>query len=96
LTFTVRQDTSATATAGVKAITDAAVVIGTDDDNKWASIEVQCNKLDIANGYRYVSLYATGGAGSNDYAAIVFIGHRAGEAPVVQSASYLTPVVVAG
>lgn len=96
ITFTVRQDTAATATAGVKAVTGAAVTIAADDDNQWVSIEVETARLDIANGFHYVSLYGTDAAGGNDYAAIVFLGIRPRHLPVTQPDNYSQAVVVAG
>lgn len=96
LTLQVKQDTSATETASIKNITDATVTVGTGDDNGWASIEVEVAKLDIANGFRYVTLAVSGAAGSNDYLDIIFLGRLPRTAPVTQSASYFDYAIVAG
>ncbi len=96
INFRVYQDTSATETGSIKAVTGAVVQVVDANDNKWASIEVEAAKLDIANNFRYVTLVADGGAGSNDYACITFIGIEPDIAPVTQPDNYLTPVVVAG
>ena len=99
LTFTVRQDTAATSTA-VKALDNtAAIVIAAADGDKWATIEFSTNQL--AAGFRYVSLYATGAAAGDDYACITFIGYRARHVPVTQAAGYAntaltSPIEVVG
>jgi hypothetical protein len=100
LTFTVMQ--ASAIDGSPKALTNAAaIVIGTGDGDKWASIEVTTDQLDGANGYHFVSLYGTGASGSNDYACITFIGYRARHVPVSQSASYAntaatSPVEIVG
>lgn len=89
LTLQVRQDTSATVTAGVKDITGATVAIdATTGDTQQFSIEVNTSQLDTANGYHYVSLYVTGASGSDDYAAIFYIAYGATNSPVTQTSNY--------
>lgn len=93
--FAVLQDTSATQTASVKAITGAAKTdIVTADDGKHFTIEVETARLDIANGFRYVTLQVSNT--SSDNAAIVFFGCRPRRAPVTQPAAYYASVQVAG
>ena len=90
LTFQVRQDTSATVTASVKALTDALEVVGTGDDGEDFLVEFETKKLDTANGFVFVSLYATGGSGSNDYAAIQCYLWNARDLPVTQGSNLPT------
>lgn len=87
LTFQVRQDTSATATGSIKDVTGALEVVGTGDDGETFFIEVNTDQLDGANGFHYVTLYGTGAAGGNDYAAIQFLAWGAKTKPVTQPAS---------
>lgn len=100
LTFTVHQ--AATISGSPKALANtAAIVAGSGDSDKWISIEVSTDELDIANGYHFVSLYETGSSGGNDYAAIIFLGYRGRHMPIVQSASYAntaatSPVEIVG
>ena len=96
LTCQVRQDTSATETASIKDVTGALVVVGTGDDNEWGVVEVETAKLDIANGFRYVTLAVSGAAGGNDYLCIVLRGGRARRVPVTQPAGFSAHVLVAG
>lgn len=96
LTCQVYQDTSATQTASVKTVSGAVTIVGTTDDNKWRSVEVETARLDVANNFRYVTLDVSGAAGSNDYLCIVFLGWNARREPVAQSANYLEAVLVAG
>jgi hypothetical protein len=95
LTFQVQQDTSATATAAIKDITGAVVVVPADGDDKWSLIEVQTDHLDINNDFRFVTLNNTGAAAGDDYAAIYFLGFGA-KVPVTQGADKGTIVTVAG
>ena len=96
LTCQVRQDTSATETASIKDVTGAVQVVGAGDDNEWMVIEVETAKLDIANGFRYVTLAVSGAAGGNDYLCIVLRGGRARRLPVTQPAGFSAHVLVAG
>jgi len=96
LTCQVRQDTSATETASIKDVTGAVTIVGTGDDNEWMVIEVETAKLDIANGFRYVTLAVSGAAGGNDYLCIVLRGGRARRLPVTQPAGFSAHVLVAG
>ena len=93
-TLAVYQDTSATVTASVKAVTSASQVVAATDDNKWLTIEFNANQLDRANGFRYVTLKASGPAGSNDYACVLFMGYKSAKAPVSKNASYAYHVAV--
>ena len=94
LTFVIREDTSATVTGSVVAVTGTLNTITclNTDDNKWYSIELDVSKLDA--GFRYVSLYGTGAAGGDDYACITAICYPARHWPVTQSANYVSAVVV--
>lgn len=96
LTCQVEQDTSATQTGAIKDITGAVVVIADDDDNQWVIVEVETARLDIANGFRYVTLDVTGAAGGNDSLCVVFEGWMVRHAPVTQSANYSQHVLIAG
>lgn len=96
LTVQVKQDTDETQTADIKNVTGATAIVGTDDDNKFITIEVETRHLDRNNGYRYVTLAVSGAGGSNDYLDILFIGLNPGQKPVVQPASYSNAVIVAG
>lgn len=94
LTFQVQQADAVNGTP--KNVTGAVVVVPADGDDKWYLVEVQTSRLDSNNGYRYVSLKATGAAGTNDYAAILFFGLTPGLSPVTQGADKGEIVVVAG
>jgi hypothetical protein len=87
VTYQVRQDTSATVTGAVKALTSAVYVCGAGDAGKQATIDFSTKKLDAANGFKFVSLYLTGIAGT-DYAAITCLLYRARILPVTQAANY--------
>lgn len=88
LTLQVYQDTSATETASIKAITDATETIGTGDSDETFSVEVAVENLDIRNSFRYVTLTVSGVSGANDYAAIFFVGWNARHQPVTQPDSF--------
>lgn len=88
LGFQVKQDISATETASIKNVTGATVAPAATDDNTNFVIEVDTSALDTANGFKYVTLAATGGTG-NDYGAILFVAWAAGTKPVVQEASFV-------
>lgn len=94
LTLQVYQDTSATQTGSIKVVTGATATIGATDDDKIFVIQVETAKLDIANGFRYVTLAISGQAGSNDYASVTFVGYNARHLPVTQptTTSVVTPV----
>jgi len=94
LTFKVRQATANNGT--LKDLTDAVVVVPADGDDKWYMVEFQVDQLDTDNGYRFVTLSATGAAGTNDYAAIFFFGLNPGMRPVTQGADKGEVVYVAG
>ena len=89
-TFQVRQDTSATVTASVKALTDALEVVGTGDDGEDFLVEFETKKLDTANGFNFVSLYSTGASGADDFAAIQCYLQNARDLPVTQGSNLPT------
>lgn len=93
LTLQVYQDTAATETAGVKVVTGAADIVGTGDDNDLFIIEVETRKLDISNGFDFVTLGVSGAAGSNDYLDILFVGINPTSAPVTQDSSTYSTVI---
>lgn len=93
-TFAVYQDTSATETGSIKAVTSASQVVPDTADNKWLTIEVSADQIDKDNSFRYVTLVASGPAGSNDYACVTFLGWNARKRPVTQSANYAYKVEV--
>lgn len=94
LTCQVQQ--AATVSGTPKDVTGAVCTVAATDDNTTWLIEVESRKLDISNGYRYVTLYVTGQAGSNDYLDINFFGVNTRAQPVTQPATTNTPVIVAG
>jgi len=87
-TFAVYQDTSATATGSIKAVSDASQVVAATDDNKWLTITVRADALDRTNSFRYVTLKASGPAGGNDYACVFALGFGSKKLPVTQPANY--------
>jgi len=94
--FAVKQDTSPTETAAIKAVTGASKTdVATGDDGKWFFISVETRKLDIANAFRYVTLTVSGTGGA-DYANVWFFAWKAGAEPVTQHANFLASVKVAG
>lgn len=95
-TVSVYQDTSATETASIKALTSAAQIIAGGDDNKWLTIEFDVKDLDVANDFRYVTIVVANAAGGNDYACIFFLGFKTREAPVTQETNYAYHVNVIG
>ena len=94
LTFQVQQATAVNGTP--KDITDAVVVVPANGDDKWYLVEVQTDRLDINNDYRYVTLKSTGASGGDDYAAIYFFGVNPGSKPVTQGADCGDVVAVVG
>lgn len=94
--FAVKQDTSATETASIKALTGASKTnVATSDDGKWFSIEFPVAALDVDNGFRYVTL-AVSGTGAGDKANIWAFLYRARELPVSQHANYIEGVMLGG
>lgn len=93
LTFAVKQDTSATETASIKAVANATVTIAATDDDKFAIIEVDESMLDVNNDFRYVTLTISGVATTN-YAAITLLGVGATKVPVTQPTTLLEAVEV--
>jgi hypothetical protein len=87
LTLQVEQDTSATETASIKVVTGATDIVGTSDDDDVFMIEVETARLDIANGFRYVTLDVAGAGGGDDYLDIIFIGVNPRREPVTQPAT---------
>ncbi len=94
LTCQVQQ--AATVNGVAKDVTGAVAVVGAGDDNELFLIEVETRKLDINNGYNYVTLDVSGAAGGNDYLDIVFVGVNPLTMPVTQPTGTNTPVIVAG
>lgn len=94
LVFKVQQATDVD--HALKDVTGATVTVAANGDDKWYLIEVQTNKLDINNDYRYVTLTSTGAAGGDDYAAITFFGVNPGSEPVTQGSDKGSIVSVVG
>lgn len=94
LTCQVQQ--AATISGTAKDVTGAVVTVPADGDDKWYMVEVQTDNLDSNNGYNYVTLDVTGPAGSNDYAAIIFLGLNPRKIPVTQGATFGAATAVAG
>lgn len=93
-TLSVYQDTSATETASIKAVTGAEQAVLATDDNKWLTIEFNANQLDRANSFRYVTLVTSAGAGSNDYADVIFLGFHSKKKPITKPANHAYHVAV--
>jgi hypothetical protein len=93
-TFAVYQDTSATETASIKAVTSASQLVAATDDNKWLTIEFNASQLDQDNSFRYVTLVPDAGTGSNDYYCVFFLGFGARDLPVTQPSNYAYHVSV--
>lgn len=94
LTCQVQQ--AATISGTAKDITGAVWVMGATDDGKWAVIDVETRKLDLNNGYNYVTMDITGASG-NDYCHVLFLGFNGGSKPVTQSVTYFdTSAIVVG
>lgn len=92
--FEVYQDKTATATASIKALTNAAKTdVVTGDDGKWFSIEVDARNMDSSNGFRYLTLKVSGTGGA-DNANIWALRYRGGTEPVTQAAGYYASVAV--
>ena len=73
------QVVQATAAAGTgsKDITGAAItstVLAGTNDNKWALIEVDNERLDIANNFQFVALTVAATGGSATIASVFFFG----------------------
>lgn len=78
ITAQVVQATAAAGT-GSKNISGAAItgtVLAGTNDNKWAMIEVESRRLDIANDFRYVSLTVAATGGSASVGSIIFLAWR--------------------
>jgi hypothetical protein len=97
LTVQVQQAAAIDSTA--KDITGAVTTVaasGDDGDNSLHIIEVETRRLDLNNGYNFVTLDITGAAGSDDYADILFVGINPHQAPVTQTADTTVTVFVGG
>ena len=83
----VLQVQQATAANGTPKNIDGAVkTIAADgsDDGKWSIIEVDTAKMDINNGYQYITVDVTGASGSNDLATILLLEFAGDKIPVTQ------------
>lgn len=90
------QVVQATAAAGTssKVITGAAITqLSGTDDNKYAIVQVRTDRLDGANGFKFVSQTAT--IGGTTSACILFFGWRGDTVPVSQPANFVEKVVLA-
>lgn len=80
---------------GSKNITGAAITQLTDtDDDKFVTIEVQSDQLDIANDFDHVSLTLT--VANTADLEVIFMGLNARHVPVTQPSGYDEAVQVAG
>ncbi len=91
-TWQVQQATTISGT--LKDVTGALASPGVTSDGKPFIIEVDCDKLDVNNGYKFVSLLNTGGT-TGDYSTILFLGWGK-KIPVTQDANFGTFVPVVG
>lgn len=88
----IEQATAANGTP--KDITGAAITqLVNADDNTWAMIQVRTDRLDGANGYKYVTANYT--IGTSLVGAILFFGWRGDTVPVSQPAACKELVVLA-
>lgn len=70
---------TSSAGAGSKSITGAAItttVLAGTNDNKWAIVEVESRKLDIANDFRYVAVTVAATGGTSTLGTVLFIAWR--------------------
>lgn len=89
VTFTLKQDTSATST-DIKAMNTAvAQAVADANDNDWITLEFSSNLLDRDNGFHYVTVVVSGTGGSNDYGSIMFLGFGSKKKPVAKDANYV-------
>lgn len=80
--------------AGSKNITGAAITqLTATDDDKFVTIEVLREKLDIANDFRYVSLTVT--VANTADLEVIFLGLNPRHTPVTQPAAYAEKVQIA-
>lgn len=79
ITFAAQAATAIDGSAST--ISNRSQAIAADDDNKWLFLGWRNDELGDSP---YVTLDVTGPAGSNDYAAIVFLGWEARVQPVTQ------------
>jgi len=75
-------------------VTGASQLVAADDDNKWLTIEFNANQIDRTNGFRYVTLVSSAGAGGDDYLCVFFLGFKDRKQPVAKNASYAYHVAV--
>lgn len=91
------QVVQATAAAGTgsKNITGAAITqLDGNDDNKFVTIEVDTQRLDIANDFRYVAVTVT--VAGTTTAEVLFFGLNARSRPITKVSAWDEAVVVAG
>lgn len=82
---------------GAKDITDAAITqIGATGDNRFVSIDLATENLDLANGFDYVQLSITAGDGTEGAQVGAIVIQNARHMPPTQPAAYAEKVVVAG
>jgi hypothetical protein len=100
-TAVTAQVVQATAAAGTgsKVITGAAItgtLLAGTNDNKWAMIEVESRRLDIANNFSHVAITLGGTGGTDTTMACFFIGWRARTLPPTFGADKAEIVYVDG
>jgi hypothetical protein len=87
------QDTSATATASLKALgtaLDTDMTIAATDDQEVYVWEFTQEMMDGDGGFRYVTWKVTGAAGGDDYVDVFFFGVKKGSVPVTQPSTDAT------
>jgi hypothetical protein len=100
-TAVTAQVVQATAAAGTgsKNITGAAItgtVLAGSNDNKWAMIEVERSKLDIANDFDHVAITLGATGGSETTLAVFFLGWRSRQLPPTYGSDKAEIVIVDG
>ena len=94
MVFTVFQDTSATATGSIKAVTGLTqTVVATTDNGKFAIIEGDDAKLDSGNGFKFITLKVTGVVAGTNKVGVNFHAWNLRSLPAVQPTAFAYKVV---
>lgn len=92
----IEQATDSSGT-GAKDVTGAAITqFLATDDNKYASIDLEAARMDIANGFNYARLKITVADGTTGAYVSASIFRPTRHAPPTQVAAYAQQIVVAG
>lgn len=95
--LTIKLQQAVTVNGTPKDITGATITIpATTANGKIFFIEVECNRLDINNDYKYVTVDVAGAAGSNDTVTLLLFEIDGSKVPVTQPDIYGSAVNVVG